>query len=145
MKLSVKPVLGQGWSLVEPSTLGALDLIELLAFEEDQAKAAVNTVSGWDGGTLELWRQGEFDPQACPAPCVKKDALVGGVHWLSAKDAAGFERAFGDSIEQNRKGKPVGDGVWMVGDGAVAIGTAGTETTIAYAPTPSLAKQLVAP
>jgi len=145
VKLSVKPVLGRGWSLVEPATFGELDLIELLAFEEKQVEAAGDVINGWGGGRIELWRQGDFDPQSCPAPCVAKDALVGGVHWLSAKDASGFETAFGDSLEENQNAKPVGDGVWTVGDGAVGIGTAGTETTIAYAPTPSLAKQLVAP
>ncbi len=144
VSLNVGPTLGGGWRRLDDNTFGELDAITLLAFDEKQVEGSEKAADGWRGGRYELWRQGALDPKACPAPCVKRDVLVIGSRWKTAKDAQEFAAALGASLKANRGGKPAGPGVYTVADGGVAARASGSSVTVAYAPTPQMASKVAA-
>ncbi len=143
VRVSPGPVLGSGWSRLDSTGFGELEVLQLLVLEEDQLSEYQDAAEGWAGGRVELWRQGKFDPQACRAPCRKRDAAVFAVRWMGDQDAQEFEKAFRSSLEANQGAQPAGDGAFRLEGGAgAAVGSRGKDTTVAYAPTPALAKQL---
>lgn len=146
VSLKVGPSLGGGWRRLDDNTFGELDALTLLAFDEKQIDLYKKAADGWRGGRFELWREGALDPKACPAPCVKRDVLVIGSRWRSAKDAREFGLALGSSLKANRGAKQpaAGQRVYTVAGGAVAVRASGASVTVAYAPTPQEAFKVAA-
>lgn len=133
-------VLGGGWNRVGGNTYGELDVLAMLAFDEDQVEAAAPVGKGWRGGRVELWRKGPVQAD-CRLPCTSKDALIIALDWASPTDAEEFDRAFERSLVEERDAEPAGEGFDVAG-GGVASSSRGTQTKIAYAPTAQLASQL---
>lgn len=142
--LSPGPVLGGGWTKLDDTTFGELEVLQLIAFDEDQVEEFEDAAEGWAGGSLQLWRKGEFDQKACPAPCRKNDTVVIGVRWRGDADAKEFDEALGASLGENQDAEAAGDGAFKLKGGAVAFSSTGRGTTVAYAPTPQLAERLAA-
>lgn len=142
--LSPGPVLGGGWSKLDDTTFGELEVLQLTAFDPEQLEEFEDAADGWAGGSLQLWRKGEFDAKACPAPCRSRDAVVIGLRWRGGEDAQEFEDALRESLERNQDAEAAGEGAFKLEGGAAAFASTARGTTVAYAPTPRLAERLAA-
>lgn len=130
----------QGWERVEAGTVGELVTRQLIAVAGPQAVEAATR--GWRGDRFELWA-GEAGPQECPHPCRAELALVIRWRWDSPGDVRRFESALRRYLERGLDGRAVERAAWDLEPGAGAIAADGLETTLALAPSPELAQQLV--
>lgn len=136
-------VLGRGWTALDDDTIGAADVLALLAPVEGEAGAAALVARTWRGGAYRYLRRGGEAARGCEDPCVARDAVVGSASFSAEPDARAFATQFGRVLVDHRKAKAAGTAVWRVGGGGAAVGIVGTTATFAYAPTPELAIRLV--
>ncbi|MDO9406987.1 hypothetical protein [Patulibacter sp.] len=137
------PILGDGWTRIDGDSIGASDVLAILAPVESEAGSAALVARAWTGGEYRFYRRGGAAARGCEDPCQSRDAVVGGVAFAAAPDAKAFATQFGRVLEQHRDATRAGTAVWRVGDGAAAVGVDGARATFAYAPTPELAIRLV--
>jgi hypothetical protein len=102
-------------------------------------KAARRAAAGWGGQRLQLWRRGDAP---CSAPCRGRDALFGTWRWDTAADARQFDEALPAFMEKQLGGKATGPGTWALQDGWAAVDQGPKQTTVAFAPSAALARQL---
>jgi hypothetical protein len=127
-RVSLNVELPDGWRRVARGTIGELDTRELLRVAGDPGGAAA-AAEGWGGGAFELWRRGPLPDAGCPSPCRRRDALVVAWKWDSARDRREFEREL-----RRYAAKAL--------DGGAAIASRGSVTSLALAPSSSLARLL---
>jgi len=143
VRLRVGRVLGDDWVPLQPEdSLGAIDLLSLLALAEDDAASASLLSAGWRGGRYAYLRRRSSDGAGCAAPCTSRDAFVGTVRLLSDGVARRVAVTFGEVLQRRRRARRVGRGTWRVAGGAAAVRRHGDRVTIVYAPTPQLAARL---
>lgn len=136
-------VLGRDFTPLDGDTIGAADVLGLLAPVEDEAGAAALVARTWRGGAYRFLRRGGAAARGCDDPCVSRDVVVGSAAFSAEPDARAFATQFGRVLVDHRKAKEAGTAVWRVGGGGAAVGVVGTTATFAYAPTPELAVRLV--
>ena len=137
------PVLGRGWTALDRDTIGAADVLALLAPVEAESGNAALVARAWQGGAYRYYRRGGAAERGCDLPCSSRDAVVASVAFTGPTDAQAFATQFGRILEQQRKATSAGTAVWRIGGGGAAIGIDGRRITFAYAPTPRLAIELV--
>jgi hypothetical protein len=135
-------VLGRGWTTIDEDTIGAADVLALLAPSEAEATRAALVARTWRGGAYRFLRRGGAAERGCDAPCVRRDAVVGSAAFATPEDARAFATQFGE-VAEGRGAKQAGTATWRLDGGGVAVGAVGTRATFAYAPTPELAVRLV--
>lgn len=133
--------LGSDWRRVGVSSVGEFDLralFEIVGRDPDEAAAA-----GWGGGQFALWRKGGFEGSPCAAPCIARDVGAMRIAWDSGTDRAVAGEALGRSFEKGlgarRLSGAAGVELWSSRGGVIGLASAGTETDVVLAPTPSLA------
>ncbi|MEV4420180.1 hypothetical protein AB0L40_09430 [Patulibacter sp. NPDC049589] len=141
--LNPRRALGRGWTELDADTIGAADVLALLAPSEREASDAALLSRTWRGGEYRFLRRGGVAERGCGVPCTKRDAVVGSAAFSSDQDARSFGAQFGQVLERHRHAKKAGVATWTLDGGAAAVGSVGTRATFAYAPTPELAVKLV--
>lgn len=137
------PVLGPGWTALDDDTIGAADVLALLAPVEVESGSAALVARAWRGGAYRYYRRGGAAERGCDLPCSSRDAVVASVAFTGPADAQAFATQFGRILERQRKATSAGTAVWRVDGGGAAVGVDGPRITFAYAPTPRLAVALV--
>lgn len=140
--LDAGPVLGPGWRRVVAGQLGEFDTAQLM--RRGDAGRADDAAAGWGGGRYELWRGGPLPDGGCSAPCRRRDALVLGWRWDTARDARQATRALEAYGERALKATPAVPGVWALPDGAgaLAMRAGARSTTLGMAPDGAMARRL---
>ncbi len=108
-----------GWRPVDRSLFGELATDHLLRIGADP-EAAKAAAAGWGGDEYELWRR-DVPPGACEYPCRADLVLVAKWAWDTDGDAAEFSDAVAAYVEDGLNGEAVGQGVWRVEGGYVAL------------------------
>lgn len=136
------PVLGASWRRALAGQFGEFDTAQLL--RRGDARSADAAAAGWGGGRYELWRSGSLPDGGCAAPCRRRDALVVGWRWDTARDARQATRALEAYAQRALKATPAVPGVWALpgGAGAFALRAGNSSTTLAMAPDGAAARRL---
>jgi hypothetical protein len=130
-----------GLKRVDRAGLGELETSDLLKVGADGSLAKL-AAAGWNGDSYELWREPSTKLRDCADPCRKGLFLVIRWSWDSGRDADEFDRAARAYIEDGLHGKSDGPGVWSLGPTTVAAGSAGTTSTLVFAPLAAQARIL---
>lgn len=130
------------WRRVAGSTLGALDLTELLR-PTAGAGGARRLAAAWAGGRYELWRRGPLPDPSCAAPCRARDAFVAAVRLEDPAAARAVAGALAAWVVEELDGRRCRDGIWALPDGAgAAVAVRADAAVLALAPDPALAARL---
>jgi hypothetical protein len=138
VRLAVDEAAPDGFEQVDSSTWGLNDAVELLVQDEEGLPPIIQAAAEWDGGRVELWRQGE---EPCEGACTDRSLAVVGSTWSSAEAAEAYGAVVTESL-QARRAQPAGEGVFTVDGGGVALAADGRDLTMAWAPTPEQASEL---
>ncbi len=132
----------QGWSLADRNVIGELptDYLLRVGAEPEVAKEAA---AGWDGDRYELWRR-EVAPGACEYPCRAELVLVAKWVWDGPADAGEFAEAAAAYVEDGLDGEAVGQDVWQVEGGYVALASGTRESALVFAPELDVARAVAA-
>jgi hypothetical protein len=134
--IDVARVLGSGWRRVTAGVFGEWQTGELLRLA---GGSPTDAAAGWGGDRYELWRDG-----TCPAPCTAHDALALRWVWDSDRDRREFATAVREYVSGGLDARPAGRDVWSSRGGAVAVAERAGAVTLAFAPSPQLARRLAA-
>jgi hypothetical protein len=143
---SLRPYLGASWSEVGAGDIGEEDLAELLG-KAGTPEQAAGAATGWAGGHFEVW-QNSGGLIGCQLPCRDSAAAVMEVNWLSASQATSFGNQLTRYIQTRLHGHRIGEHAWTLppiqggGAGSVAESTSQKTTSLAFAPTTSLAAKI---
>ncbi len=153
LALPAADAAGEGWRLLETSTLGEFDLRALLAGAVG-ARAAATLSGGWLGGRYAFWRRGPLPADDCDEPCRQRDAFTLRLRFGSPAEAGAVAAAFGSwlssSLDARRTPPPAGATStppsltrWTLEDGtSAATAAAGDVVTVTLAPSAALAARL---
>lgn len=136
------PMLGAGWRRMVAGQFGEFDTAQLM--RRGDARSADASAAGWGGGRYELWRNGPLPDGGCAAPCRRRDALVVGWRWDTARDARQATRALEAYAQRALKATPAVPGVWALpgGAGTLALRVGARSTVLAMAPDGAAARRL---
>lgn len=153
LRLPAEDAPGDGWRLLETSTLGQFDLRALLAGAVG-TRAAATLSGGWQGGRYAFWRQGPLPAADCDEPCRQRDALTLRLRFGSPAEAGAVTAAFGSWLSSSldaRRTPPLAGATgtspsltrWTLEDGTSAVtAAAGEVVTVTLAPSAALAARL---
>jgi hypothetical protein len=130
--------LPSGWHHLAGGDIGEFETYLMLR-PAIGMKAARRAAAGWGGQRLQLWRRGDAP---CSAPCRSRDALFGTWRWDTAADARQFDEALPVFMEKQLGGQATGPGTWALQHGWAAVDQGPKQTTVAFAPSAALARQL---
>lgn len=125
-RVRLRRVLGTGWKRAIAGTFGELQTRELLASAGGGGSA--DAAEGWGGDRYELWQ--EPPAEGCAAPCRRADVLVMRWRWDSERDEDEFAGKLRQWVEEEG-----------TGDAGIATARRAGTVTLAFAPTPRLARR----
>lgn len=135
-------VLGDGWRRLARVESGELDAILILA-SGAPADLAQRAGKGWQGGRFEVFRRAGAG-SACRPPCRERRAAVVAFRWQTPADAAEFAAAAERYLTARLLDGRRRDLAFEVGTAAASLELGRRATSIAYAPSVSLARELAA-
>jgi len=121
--------LGPGWELIGSTDSGELDAIVILA-SGAPADLAERAAKGWDGGRFDVFRRA--GTESCPGVCRRSRAAAITYRFETGADGAEFEAVAGVYLGT------------LVPRRAAHVQVRNRTATIAFAPTPGLARRLAA-
>ena len=128
-----------GWPSRRPPASWTRELILALALPADVARSASR---GWDGGNIAFWQAP--GSAGCKSPCRRTDAAALADRWRSVHAAARFLAQLPTYLRVRLGARPLGPGLYRVGDGFAAIALNGQGTAMSFAPTARQARQIAA-
>ena len=138
VRLRVRDVVGAGWKRSAAGTFGELQTRELLASAGGGGSG--DAAEGWGGDRYELWQSRQAND--CEAPCRRADVLVMRWRWDTARDEAEFAAKLRGYVEDGLEAAAAGPGAWTHRGGGVATARRAGTVTLAFAPTPALARRV---
>ncbi|MGH2926160.1 MAG: hypothetical protein ACRDK1_09340 [Solirubrobacterales bacterium] len=139
VRLGVAPLLGSRWRAAGGGAAGEEQaLVILLAGGIDSEASAA--ASGWSGGRFAVWRPRA--PSGCGSGCTAGDVGVVAFRWHRRSDADQFSLAVPAYMVAGLLAGRVDERTWKVGDGYAALGSADRGSALAFAPSPSLSREL---
>jgi len=130
----------KGWRPADRNVLGELPTSILLETGVDK-EAARAAAAGWDGDRYELWRR-DIAPSECEFPCRSDLVVVMKWRFDAPREALPFERAVRAYLADGLGGQDLGGPTWQLDGGYASLGTAGTVTALAFAPSAELARRV---
>jgi hypothetical protein len=142
VRLTVRRVLGAGWTRAGSGTWGEFQTREMLA--DSGGGGASMAAAGWGGDRWELWRAQPV-ADGCASPCRAADVLAMRWVWDTARDEGEFAARLRAWVRDGVEGAPAGPDVWRLHDGgAAAVGVANGVVTLVLAPDVATAQRVAA-